>query len=89
MRRENLTHALDLQRSMLHIVLAELLRQPTQHAMILKLLSALGVIGRSIRNYIDTFVSNLDHRIEIENDRNKIMSTAGKLFDDHQIQICC
>lgn len=38
-----------------------------------------------MHKYVDNFVSNLEGRMDIEKDRNKIFVPAGKLFDVSEI----
>ena len=46
---------------------------------------SLNITGKSVHSYIDKFVSNLEGRINVEKDRNKILATAGKLFDVDEV----
>lgn len=46
---------------------------------------SLSITGKSMHSYIDNFVSNLQKRMNVENDRNKILTTTKKLFDVDEI----
>lgn len=46
---------------------------------------SLNVTGKSIHAYIDNFVSNLEGRLSVEKDRNKVLALTGKLFDVKEI----